>query len=341
MTMQTLKATSLAAGLALAGAMIPASADVIRFATVDGEGDLLENVYWAYTEVFDTILKSQTAGEYELQVFPNGQLGDLESLLEQTARGSLQVVAGISAGLLQAYTPIAAVLEMPYTFPNTAVAREVMNGEFGNNLSDRIAKETGVRIISYLPSAFRNFSSSTKLIKTPDDMVGMKVRTQQIPLHLTMVEALGANPTPIAWAELYSALQTGVVDAQENAPYTMLMANLQEVQKYYTLDSHLVNMPLVAMNEDYYQSLPDSVKATIDYAADEAAFALLGIVKAKESQDLATIAAAGVEIYSPTPAEFQMFVDKVQGPVEAVLSDIVGQDLIDELKSAVAEAQAD
>jgi TRAP-type C4-dicarboxylate transport system substrate-binding protein len=167
-------------------------------------------------------------------------------------------------------------------------------------------------------------------------MVGMKMRTQQIPIHVAMVEALGANPTPIAWAELYSALQTGVVDGQENAPYTILLANLQEVQTYYTLDNHLVNMPIVVMNEAYYQSLSDDVKATIDYAAAEAAFAFLGIVKAKESQDLATIRSAGVEIYQPSPAEFQMFVDKVQGPIEGIVSEIVGQDLIDELKSAVA-----
>lgn len=318
---------------------LSAHADNIRFATVDAEGNLLDNVYWAYTEVFNTILQAQTAGEYSLEVFPNSQLGDLESLLEQTARGSIQAVAGISAGHLQAYTNTAAVLEMPYVFPDTKVARDVMNGEFGDMLSDRIAEETGLRIISYLPSAFRSFSSSTKMIKTPDDMIGMKMRTQQIPIHVAMVEALGANPTPIAWAELYSALQTGVVDGQENAPYTILLANLQEVQKYYTLDNHLVNMPIVVMNEDYYQGLPDGVKSTIDYAAAEAAFAFLGIVKAKESQDLATIRAAGVEIYQPSPEEFQMFVDKVQAPIEAIVSEIVGQELIDELKTAVADAR--
>ncbi len=341
MLLKSLKAGTIAATFALAGGLAAAQADTIRIGTVDGEGNLLDNVYWAYTEVFNSILKAQTGGEYELQVFPNGQLGDLESMLEQVARGSLQIVAGISAGHLQAYTDIAAVLEMPYVFPSTSVAREVMDGAFGKDLSDRIAADTGVRIISYLPSAFRNFSSSTKMIKSPEDMAGMKMRTQQIPIHVAMVEALGANPTPIAWSELYSALQTGVVDGQENAPYTMLMANLQEVQKFYMLDHHLLNMPIVAINEDYYQSLPDGVKASIDEAAGEAAFALLGIVKAKESQDLAVIEDAGVEIYQPSPEEFQMFVDKVQAPVETILADIVGQDLIDELKAAVADAQAE
>ncbi|GGG64965.1 ABC transporter substrate-binding protein [Salipiger pallidus] len=341
MTMKTLKTTAATAALALGVMSAAAQAESIRLATVDGEGDLLNNVYWTYTEVFNTVLSNATGGEYDLQVFPNSQLGDLESLLEQTARGSLQVVAGISAGHLQAYTNAAAVLELPYVFPDTATAREVMNGPFGDMLTDQIAEDSGVRIISYLPSAFRNFSTADKQIKTPEDMVGLKMRTQQIPIHVTMVEALGANPTPIAWSELYSALQTGVVDGQENAPYTMLMANLQEVQGYYTLDHHLINMPIIAMNDDYYQSLPEEVKAAVDQAADEAAFAMLGVIAAKESQDMKAIRDAGVEIYQPTPEEFQMFVDKVQGPVEEVLAGITGQELIDELKAAVAEVQAD
>lgn len=327
--------------LALVLGLTAAQADAIRFAHVDGEGDLLNNTYWTWTEVFSSVLETQTNGKYELQVFPNGQLGDLESLAEQNVRGSIQMVGGLNAGHLAAYAPIASVLELPYTFPSTAIAREVLDGPFGQSLSEKIAEKSGVRILSYLPSAFRNFSSSTKLIKSPADMVGMKMRTQQVPIHVEMVKALGASPTPIAWAELYSALQTGVVDGQENAPYTMLMANLQEVQKYYTLDHHLINMPLITINEDYWQSLPDEDKKAFEIAAAEATFAMLGVIKAKESQDLAKIRAAGVEIYQPTAAEFQQFVDAAQKPVADLLAEQVGQEIIDELKAAVATAQSE
>jgi TRAP-type C4-dicarboxylate transport system substrate-binding protein len=170
-------------------------------------------------------------------------------------------------------------------------------------------------------------------------MVGLKMRTQQVPIHIKMVEALGASPTPIAWAELYSALQTGVVDGQENAPYTMLLANLQQVQKYYTLDHHLINMPLITINEDFYKSLSEEDRAIFEYASSEATFAMLGIITAKESQDLKTISEAGVEIYQPTPQEFQMFVDKVQKPIADMLSAEVGAELIAELQKAVADAQ--
>ncbi|SNY93601.1 tripartite ATP-independent transporter solute receptor, DctP family [Cohaesibacter sp. ES.047] len=318
-----------------------AQADTVRFAHVDGEGDLLNNTYWTWTEVFSSDLSVLSNGKFDVEVFPNGQMGDLESLAEQNARGTLQMVGGLNAGHIASYAPIASVLELPYSFPSTAVAREVLDGKFGKSLSDKIAEQSGIRILNYLPAAFRNFSSSTKLIKSPADMVGMKIRTQQIPIHVEMVKALGASPTPIAWAELYSALQTGVVDGQENAPYTILMANLQEVQKYYTLDHHLVNMPLITINEDYWQGLSDEDKTSFERAAANATFAMLGVITAKESQDLAKIRDAGVEIYQPNAEEFQQFVDAAQAPVAKILAKEIGQDIIDELKASVAEATAD
>ena len=336
-----MRTLSAAAALSLAAFIVPSAEaqTIVRFGHVDGEGDLLANPYWAFTEVFSSIVKTQTNGRYEVQVFPNGQLGDLESLLEQNVKGSLQIVGGLNAGHVGAYAPAAQVLEMPYTFPTTEVARNVLDGPFGDKLSDTIAEQGGVRILSYLPSAFRNFSNSARPIRTPQDMVGLKMRTQQVPIHIKMVEALGASPTPIAWAELYSALQTGVVDGQENAPYTMLLANLQQVQKYYTLDHHLINMPLITINEDFYKSLSEEDRAIFEYASSEATFAMLGIITAKESQDLKTISEAGVEIYQPTPQEFQMFVDKVQKPIADMLSAEVGAELIAELQKAVADAQ--
>ena len=312
---------------------------IVRFGHVDGEGDLLDNPYWAFTEVFGSIVHSGTEGRYEIQVFPSGQLGDLESLLQQNVRGSLQMVGGLNAGHVAAYAENAQVLELPFVFPNTEIAIQVLQGEFGQSLSDHVAEESGVRIMAYLPAAFRNFSNNVRPIRTPEDMVGLNIRTQQIPLHVAMVEALGASPTPIAWAELYSALQTGVVDGQENAPYTMLLANLQEVQRYYTLNNHLVNMPMITINEEFYQSLSDADREVFDFAARQASFAMMGIIVAKESQDLKVIADAGVEIYQPTPEEFQMFVDKAREPVAEVLAAQIGREWIDQLFDAVEAAQ--
>ena len=130
-----------------------------------------------------------------------------------------------------------------------------------------------------------------------------------------------------------------MVDGQENAPYTMLLTNLQEVQKYYTLDHHLINMPLITINDDFYQGLNAEDKVIFDTATAKATFAMLGIIAAKESQDLKVIRDAGVEIYQPTPAEFQKFVDATKEPIRAFMEEKVGAQLIDELEAAVKEAQ--
>src|SRR5699024_5544576 len=132
-----------------------------------------------------------------------------------------------------------------YAFPNRSVAYKVLNyGEFGQELADEVAKKSGVRILAYTPSAYRNFSNNVRPVHTASDMKGLKIRVQQFPVYIALVEALGASATPIAWTELYTALQTGVVDGQENAPYTMLLTDLQEVQKYYTLDHHVLNISM-------------------------------------------------------------------------------------------------
>ncbi|GAB5468434.1 MAG: TRAP transporter substrate-binding protein [Rhodospirillales bacterium] len=332
-------ATVAAAALLFLGAQAASAQTVVKFAHSEGEGDLLQNPYWAYTEVFSQGVAAGTDGRYEIQVFPNKQLGDLESMMEQTSRGIVQMVGGISAGHLSSYDPNVQVLEMPYTFPSTQVGREVMNGTFGDDLADSVAEKSNLRILSYLPSAFRNFSNNQKPIRTAADMEGMKIRVQNIPIHVEMVESLGASATPIAWAELYNALQTGVVDGQENAPYTMLLANLHEVQKYYTLDNHLLNMPLIAMNEDFYQSLSPEDRAVFQQAADDAAFAMLGIIKAKESQDLATIRKADTEIYQPSPEEMATFVEATRGPIVEIMQEKVDPVWIDKLFTAIDQAQ--
>jgi len=335
--------TRVVAGAALAAALsiAPAAAQtVVKLGHSEAEGNLLDNPYWAFTEVFGRALEGESGGRYSLQVFPNKQLGDLESMTEQTARGTIQIAAGVSAGLLASYFPSIQILEMPYSFSSTEIGRKVVDGPFGEDLSNALAEASGLRILAYLPSAFRNFSNSVHPIRSAADMQGLKIRVQPIPIHLKMVESLGASATPIAWGELYNALQTGVVDGQENAPYTMLLANLQEVQKYYTLDNHLLNMPMVIVNEAFFSGLSDADKAAFRSAARQASFAMLGIIKAKESQDLKTIAASGVEIYQPTAAEFQTFVDATRDPVRAVLEEKVDAKWFEKLDAAVAEAKA-
>ena len=313
--------------------------EIIKFATVDCETDLMTCPYYTYTQVFNQVLTAGTGGRYEIQTFPNSQLGDLESLTEQTARGLVQMSAGQNAGLFASYYPDIQIVEMPYTFPSLEIGRAVLNGDFGKELADGVAEASGVRIISWLPSAFRSFTNSKKPIHSPADMAGLKIRVQPVPIHIKLVESLGASATPIAWGELYNALQTGVVDGQENAPYVITLGHLEEVQKYYTLDRHLMNLAMVTINEEFYKGLSEADRAVFEEAARTAQFAMLGVIQAKETVDLAKIKDAGMEIYVPTAEEMQQFVDATREPVRAVLAEKVSAEWFDKLDTAIAAAK--
>ena len=307
----------------------PAPSITIKFSHSEAEGDICKNPYSVYTGVFKSILESETAGRIKVQIFPNSQLGDLRSAAEQCSRGTLEIAGGQNAGLISTFDPNFQILEMPYAFRNSEVVRLFLNGPFGKELSDELAAKNGLRILSYLPASFRNFTNSKREIHTPADMKGLKMRTMQVPIHMEMVKALGMSPTPIPWEELYSALQTGVVDGQENAPYVTLMGKVQEVQKYSIIDRHTANIALIEVNEKFYKGLSPEDRRLLDYAAREAQFAFLGSVLAKENQDIKEIEKAGVKIYYPTPAEYAQFQQATREPVLKVIREKVDKKWVD------------
>lgn len=311
---------------------------VIKFAHSQQEDDLFETHYKALTSVFGSLVEQGTQGRFKVESYPNGQLGDLRSMLEQCQRGLIQVTAAQSIGLLASYYPAAQVFNIPYAFKNPEVAKTVFEGEFGQKMVEDIAAKTGLRVLALLPSGMRSFTNNVREIKTPEDMEGLKIRVMQIPIYIKLVEALGAAPTPIAWEELYTALQTGVVDGEENAPNTLIMAKLEEVQKYYTLDQHTANNVIFAINEKFFQSLSENDQRVIQYAARQATNSFLGIVTAKESRDLEYLATK-MKITTLTPEQINLFREKAQPPVVEYLKGEIDPQIVDDFLDAVAEAE--
>jgi tripartite ATP-independent transporter DctP family solute receptor len=134
-------------------------------------------------------------------------------------------------------------------------------------MADRFKKDTGIRVLMITYLGFRHITNSKHPIMTPADLKGLKIRTQSNPLHLMGFKAFGASPIPMSFAELFTALQQGVVDGQENPIYNIYAAKLYEVQKYLSLTSHLCSAGAFIMSNDYYQSLPADIRAAIDKAA--------------------------------------------------------------------------
>lgn len=288
-----------------------------------------EAQYLALTDTFKKTIETETNARIKVQVFPNGQLGNLRSMLEQTQRGMIQSTTAQSLGLLTSYYPNLQVMETPFAFKNTDQIMEFFQSKFIQNMVDDFAATKGLRLLAIMPAGMRSFSNNVRPILTPDDMKGLKIRAMEIPIFFRMVQALGASPTPVSWEELYTALQTGVVDGQENAPNTMILANLHEVQKYYTLDNHVGNIVTFSMNEKFFQSLSEEDRNIIQNAATKSAAEFVRVVSEKEAADIALIAKK-TQITRLNNEQLQAFKKAAMPPVLEYLKGELGNDLIEQ-----------
>ncbi|PAV28359.1 hypothetical protein CIL05_17145 [Virgibacillus profundi] len=295
--------------------------------------------YFSYTEKFSEVLEAETDGRIKVEVFPNSQLGDLDSMMEQVNNGDLDMTAGQNTGTLATYDPNMQVLDLPYAFETLEVGQEVLSGEFGDKLKEGVVDASNLKLMSFLPSSFRHFGNNIHPITSPEDLEGLTIRVMEVPVHQEMVKALGATPQVVAFEELYSAIQTGVVDGHEQAPYTMLMINLQEVTDYFTLDKHVMNTAVTLLNEDFFNSLSEEDQEIVVKAEKEAQQALLNHVAENTESDMQVIIGAGVEVAELTSEQFREFQDVVVGPVSEYLETKVDEGLVDEMLQAIEDAK--
>jgi tripartite ATP-independent transporter DctP family solute receptor len=237
---------------------------------------------------FNTVIKSEGApGSASQQTFKQ----ELEKLTDgrvkveffygwALANNTEAVIGGLQTNSFQAsdwgvgsfaeYSKAFLPLDVPYLIAGEDMGFKVVRGDVGRMMTDRLTKDTGIRALMITCLGFRHVTNSKRPITSPADLKGLKIRTQSNPLHIMGFKAFGASPTPMAFAELFTALQQGVVDGQENPIYNIYAVKLYEVQKYLSLTSHICSLGAFIMSEEYYQSLPEDIRAAIDKAAVDA-----------------------------------------------------------------------
>lgn len=287
----------------------------------------------AATEVFKNLVEAESGGRIEVNVYPSGQLGGETDLVQSAQEGmiSMTMVSGAFAKVCKE----ASVLEIPYLFPSAPVAWEVLDGEFGKQLSQHCLEQTGLRTLAYGETGFRNFTNSKRPVAEPADLNGLKIRVMTLPLYVEMVKAMGAEPTPIAWPEVPSALTTGVVDGQEN-PVSVIDANkFYEFQKYLTLDGHVYGTDFFLINEDIYQSLDKADQEIVARAAKVAGTLGRAIQQFNSAKGLKSLSANGMEITTPTSAQLAKFQAAAQPAVIEWLKGEVDPVWIDNVQASV------
>ena len=325
----------------LAASSIGIAADkvVIKLAHADSI-DLKVSRKQVMCEVFAKEVNSKSGGKLEVQIFGAGTLGGEREYVEAIKAGMVQ--SGIASGPVANFYPTAGITDIPYLFPSKKVAYAVLDGSFGQKMgAGLLAASETLRCLALGEVGFRHFTNSKRTIKSPKDIAGLKIRVMETPLYMTLIKSMGGGPTPVAWPETYSALQTGVVDGQENPIGSIVSGKLYEVQKYCTLDGHVYGVDWFLMNQKFYQSLSASQRKIINEAAKAAVKAERDFVEGMDVAGLKILTDNKVEVYKPTPAELLEFRNVTQKPVIDYLKSNpkVDPKMIDELLKAVKKAE--
>jgi tripartite ATP-independent transporter DctP family solute receptor len=276
-------AVSLVALCAATSAM--ADGKVLKFGH-DNKADPFENPAHACTAVFSNIVGADTNGKVKVEVFPSNQLGSAAEHVQMVRDGVIQATL-TSTGALASYYPRIDVLNLPFAFGSNAATYNVFDGEFGKALADDIEASLGDVVVLGFPDTggFFAVTNSKRKIADLKDFDGVRIRTMTLPSHQAIINALGAEAYPLSWGEVYSGLQTGVIDGQMNPVPIISFAKFSEVQKYMTLTNHLFSPYTFMVNRAFYEGLSDQQQATLRYAAQSCVAASRGLSRVIEASD--------------------------------------------------------
>jgi len=256
--------------------------------------------------------KEISGGELSIEIYPSGQLGSEQQCVELLQIGSLAITK-VSAAVMESFTEDFKVLGLPYVFRSKEHAFKVLDGEIG----DEILLSTEpfwIRGLCFYDAGSRSFYTIDTPIRKPDDLKGLKIRVMKSMTAMEMVKAQGGSPTPISWGELYTALQSGVVDGAENNPPSFYTSHHYEVCKYYSLNEHTMVPDVLIVSLKVWSKLSEQEKKWLQQAADESVPVERELWAKSEKESLEIVEKEGVEIIYP---DKEPFAEKVTGLLES------------------------
>lgn len=275
-------------------------------------------------------LAEQTNGRITLEIFPNSQLGSERELVESIQLGNVDMTF-VSSAVLGNFNKQFFALDIPFIFKDRDSVYRVLDGKIGTDLLTSLEK-VGIKGLGYWENGFRQLTNSKKVIKSPDDLAGMKMRTMENEVHIAAWKEVGANPAPLAFGELFTALQQGTFDAQEGPINLFYDMKFNEVQKFISMTNHVYSPWPVLINPDVFNRMSDadktllleSVKKTTAYQRD----------LAQKADAKAVAAMTDVTITELTPEELEAFSSKM-GPIHELVKKKIGSETVDSIIAEV------
>lgn len=310
----------------------------------DGGGAVDEDVSGSYTiriacensetypatlglKVMKEYVEKQTDGNVKVNIYASGQLGGEEETVEQVAQGSLEMAIASMAPIVS-YDSAFEVMDIPFVYQSYEEAWMALDSHIGTDLLDSL-KDSGMIGLAFMENGFRQITSNVSAVEGVKDLKSLKIRTMQNNNHMKCFSALGANPTPVAFSELYMALSQNTVDAQENPIANVTDKKLYEVQKYLSLTNHVYDaMPLVC-NLDFFESLPGKYQGIVKTGA------VLGMEYSRfcnaerEALILEELEGHGMKINELSDEAHEEMKTTAQPEVIKMIADDIGQDKVD------------
>lgn len=253
-----------------------------------------EDSFQVAAQKFADLVKERTNGAYEIEIYPNGALGDESTMLESMQIGTLD--AGIiTSGPFVNFEAEMGVLDMPFLFADNKQAYQILDGDVGQELLAKLA-DSNLKGLAFAERGFRNLTNNVRPVKTASDISGLKVRVMENEVYTATFTALGVNTVPMAWSEALTALQQGTIDGQENPINVLYSYKLWETQKYVTLTRHTYASAIITMSLDVFNNLPADVQEIFAQSAQEAAQYERAWVADNETEQLQALKDNGMEV---------------------------------------------
>jgi tripartite ATP-independent transporter DctP family solute receptor len=276
---------------------------------------------------FGQLVEERTEGRYKVEVYHSAQLGEEADTIEQVRAGVIDLNR-VSMGPFNGLVPETQIPSLPYIFRSPEHMRKVMLGPIGDEIAKGFENH-GLVLLTYYDGGARSFYNSKKAIESPADIEGMKLRVMQSDIFVDMVAALGGTATPMPYGEVYSAIQTGVVDGAENNFPSYDTAGHHEVAKNYSLDEHLIVPEVFVMSKSAWDKLTPEDQAIFKQAARESAEKQFELWDAQVAASRAKVEGAGSQINTP---EKQPFIDAMAPVYEKYVTDPKLQDLVSRIQ---------
>ncbi len=323
---------TLIASVALAAAGVSMAQDkTIKFATQNPKGHPIV----LGMEKFKEIVESKSGGKIKVNLFPGGTLGNDQANVSALQGGTLEMVS-MNSGILASQVKEFAIFDFPFMFPNEAIADAVVDGPFGQKMHARL-QDKGLVGLGYYELGFRQITNSKRPVNKVEDLEGLKLRVIPNPINVDWVRALGANPTPLPFPEVYSALEQKAIDGQEN-PLTVINANkFFEVQKHVVISNHQYNPQSVLISKKFWDGLSADQKKIISDAVAASSKHQREQARGLVASALDNMKKNGMQVTQFSDAELGKLRDKLR-PVTAKYGVTVGQDLVKELQGEIEKA---